>query len=204
MKCACGCGRPVTNGKQFIRGHWSRTREAKAMFAARRSEGIPVNPQGLCLCGCGQPTSIAKVTDTARGRIAGQPMRYLPGHAARGRRGALAGRWKGGRYIHRSGYVYVHVPDHPSANRDGYVFEHRLVMEVALGRFLLSEERVHHRNRDKGDNRIENLELFASQGEHMRLHATETFADFYRQHPELRRLHGLMGAASRWRTPPGR
>lgn len=35
---------------------------------------------GLCQCGCGQPAPIAKRTVTSRGRIKGQPMRYIRGH----------------------------------------------------------------------------------------------------------------------------
>lgn len=66
------------------------------------------------------------------------------------------------------GYVRVFVPMHPSA-RQGYVYEHRLVMERQLGRLLTTTEHVHHRNQDKTDNRVENLEVL-SHREHRILH----------------------------------
>ena len=61
--------------------------------------------------------------------------------------------WKGGRYIDSHGYVQVRV----APNK--YVREHRLVMERHLGRPLAKGECVHHRNGDKSDNQLENLEL---------------------------------------------
>lgn len=62
-------------------------------------------------------------------------------------------------------------------NEDGYILtstlcddgkrrmklEHRVVMEEYLGRPLVSYETVHHRNHNRTDNRIENLELWASR-----------------------------------------
>lgn len=72
-----------------------------------------------------------------------------------------AGR-KGGR-ITKDGYILVRIPpDHPfscMANKNGYVYEHRLIMAEKLGRPLTSDEIVNHRNRIKDDNRLENLEL---------------------------------------------
>ena len=78
--------------------------------------------------------------------------------------------WKGGRIIDANGYVSVYTPEHPYARKPRlkYVFEHRLVMEHHLGRYLKLGEVVHHRNGKKQDNRIENLQLFQRNSDHLR------------------------------------
>jgi len=84
-----------------------------------------------------------------------------------GRFGKLAANWKGGkRPANNKGYIYIYSPNHPYKTKEGYIMEHRLVMEKELGRYLLSTEMVHHKNRKKDDNRIENLQLVSSHKEH--------------------------------------
>jgi hypothetical protein len=77
----------------------------------------------LCECGCGQPTTIAKETNSKWGHRAGQPVRFIRGHHARVQqrpadigqkisaglfgkprpsiRGSLNSQWKGGEAKHR-------------------------------------------------------------------------------------------------------
>lgn len=73
--------------------------------------------------------------------------------------------WKGGRNRHAAGYIRAKAPEgHLLADKNGYVMEHRLVMESVLGRFLTPDERVHHKNGQRDDNRPENLELWKGAG----------------------------------------
>jgi len=67
-----------------------------------------------------------------------------------------------GEYYYR-GYVYMATPQGRRKRAD-------LVMEEILGRPLLPEEQVNHKNRIRDDDRPENLKLFATQSAHMAFH----------------------------------
>ena len=66
-------------------------------------------------------------------------------------------------------YRFQYCPHHPKANIWGFVQQHRLFAERRLGRYLLETEIVHHRNQDKLDNRLENLQV-VTRSEHQAIH----------------------------------
>lgn len=167
--CHCGCGQKapiathtytrlgILKGEpfRFINGHYALTRKV--------TDPGP-NPSGLCQCGCGERTGIARWSSTEKGNVGGTPVRFLPGHAQRLLRKTER--------IHRhtSGYILEYRPDHPHAQRDGFVYQHRLVMESMIGRLLLPEEVVHHIDGNEANNDPTNLELFADNRSHMQHH----------------------------------
>jgi hypothetical protein len=80
--------------------------------------------------------------------------------------------WKGGRVLcarvkrqrgerasFGNGYFYLLLPDHPNANKGGYVAEHIAVWTAHAGRPIRDGEMIHHINLNKHDNRIENLAM---------------------------------------------
>ena len=82
---------------------------------------------------------------------------------------ALAGHpnWKGGRMMHGR-YWYVRADDHPHCTKNGYVAEHRLVVEADIGRYLRPREVVHHIDGDPGNNLLANLMVFQTNADHLR------------------------------------
>lgn len=103
----------------------------------------------LCKCDCGNEV-IASTGALRRNK-----------HLSCGciRKGEENHNWKGGRITTPNGYVKKYSPEHPN-NVNGYMLEHRLVMEEMIGRYLDSNEEVHHKNGFRNDNSIENLELW--------------------------------------------
>lgn len=166
--CECGCGEQITPKKhhrrdgypRFLSGHYSRvSHPMQGTGMVPRPEEIP---SGWCECGCGQRTPVAKISSARQRQFKGYPVRFISGHNTRKTRQVATApsevtataHWVQGRYM------VIYAPNHPNARKGGEVMEHRLVMEVTLGRFLEPHEQVHHRNGDRADNRPENLELW--------------------------------------------
>lgn len=93
------------------------------------------------------------------------------------RHGSQHHNWTGGTH-HKEGYTVINVDAVDDRYREiaesmasgrRCVLEHRLVVAIHIGRALRRDECVHHLNRDRSDNRIENLELL-DRGYHSRRH----------------------------------
>jgi len=117
----------------------------------------------LCKCECGKEKVIVKSSITS-GRIKScgclrqekATERIIKIGAKQPGKGN--GNWKGGKIITSSGYIGLR-----SYNKNCYIPEHRLVMEKIIGRKLLSNETIHHKNGIRTDNRVENLELWSTK-----------------------------------------
>ena len=84
-------------------------------------------------------------------------------------------RWNDGKMLSEHGYVRVRVGrDHPLADPNGYAYEH-LIVWCSAGRPKPSKgELLHHKDDDKTNNQLSNLEVL-TRAEHNRLHnATKT------------------------------
>lgn len=119
-----------------------------------------------CACGCGQ---WFEPTDDQRRRLrrGATQSAYAPGHRRRGTR-PHAQRWR----VDHQGYLQRYAPWHPNATTNGEVPEHRFLMAALLGRPLREGEIVHHRNGDKLDNRLSNIQL-TGRGYHSVVHADD-------------------------------
>ena len=77
--------------------------------------------------------------------------------------------WNGGTSI-IDGYPVIYLPDHPRANMRGYVREHILVCEKALGKPLPEGVEPHHVDISRDNNAPNNLVLCEDRRYHMLLH----------------------------------
>ena len=144
-QCACGCGIEIpdyrNDGKPrlYKNGHGGHKYEKGHPFGKRFKKGERANPEG----------------EFKRNHT----LNKLNKHYA----------WNGGKYITVGGYIKVKCPDHPCCDRDGYVLEHRLVWEQHNKAILLPYADVHHIDKNKINNDINNLQAMI-HNQHMKLH----------------------------------
>jgi len=135
---------------------------------------------GICLCGCGQKTRLAKVTRNDRGDKVGFPVRYVYGHNAKDPewRNRVAtwtspSNWGGGVTLHQ-GYRKRHRKSFTENDlkilepmfekrRRGYILEHRAVVALREGRPLNQKEIVRHLDGNRSNNQSSNLLLGTSR-----------------------------------------
>jgi len=70
-------------------------------------------------------------------------------------------REKGSGTITKTGYRCINKIGHPNASKTGRILEHQYIMSQHLGRPIFKHEMIHHKNGNRLDNRIENLELWS-------------------------------------------
>lgn len=150
--CACGCGRQTG---------WNKNTKRFGTWAHGHHRRIARPPAPLCACGCGRVVKTWDEKGWARFAL-GHNGRVKPTRVGKGQR------------IDRDGYVVLYGPAFHDY-RHGQVKRARYVMERHLGRRLSREEEVHHINRIKNDDRIENLQV-VSRAEHAAIHADERAA----------------------------
>jgi hypothetical protein len=133
---------------------------------------------------CGGPVRRIARSDPKRGYKKGDYQRFCSpacGARALSPSGPEHPRWAGGVSRNGAGYVWDSVePDDPlyemgydvPGRRRRQVLQHRLVLARHLGRPLSPDEHVHHINRNRADNRLENLQLL-SREEHAIVHWEE-------------------------------
>ena len=124
---------------------------------------------GTCQCPCSTelPNLISK---RQRSDKIGFLRRYIHRHN-------FIGKIKKRILMDEDGYILIYRPEHPYCNINGWIREHRLIMEQHLGRYLTRIEVVHHINKNKYDNRIENLMLFNNQKEHLSYELTKDMSN---------------------------
>ena len=87
-------------------------------------------------------------------------------------------------------YILVQANWHPYANKNGYIYLHRVLIESKIGRYLVRDELVHHIDGNPENNHWSNLEITTRRG-HAKIHAEEMKRRQYgKNYPHLRHTKG--------------
>ncbi len=175
--CGCGCGQatniaPQSNKKMgYVRGQPYRFCLGHRIQSGyvRRSHFPMEARSGLCECGCGEQTPIARKSSARLRTVAGQPYRFVRGHENRVAKAERNNNWRGGRTV-TNGYISVRTPGHHRADDRGYVSEHVLVVERAMGKPLRKTADIHHVDGNRKNNVATNLVVCQDHAYHMLLH----------------------------------
>jgi len=177
MKCEI-CGKALKSQKRFC-GHACRSVWYSGKMAADRTRpcvvcGKPFSDKGhreTCSKECRY--SLMRKTFAERGIRPAPHTDEQRAASSERMKGAGCPKFNGYRAKTGSGGAYVKVrppdgyPYPQSLDGHGYIREHRMVMELSIGRPLDRLEVVHHINADTHDNRIENLRIFSTNGKHV-------------------------------------
>lgn len=144
-----GCDKP-RDARGLCHAHYQQLQRHGVVAVSR-----PLGRQGASCSvdGCARPVNGRGMCRAHACRVdaTGDVRAVEPIKKASGLGGLSHGYWK----------VPVPLAERHLSNDETTLFEHRLVMARHLGRALTADESVHHRNGDRLDNRIENLELWS-------------------------------------------
>lgn len=181
-------------GKDFMCQNW-RLRERAHVFCSRECSGKFVkehNPNHVFCEICGKrfnvkPYHKKKTKHLCCSRECSSKLKKITysgaGNHQYGLKGSMNSSWKSDEKISVYGYRLIRCLDHPFKNGDDFVFEHRLVAEKYLlndensieingKRYLRPELVVHHIDKNKLNNSVDNL-VIMTRSEHTSMHTTK-------------------------------